>query len=86
MNRTGDAIEPGIERRDDLGRRIGFRQGREVAQIRIEQRGLYGLAEIAPQRCRQHPLRTALAEISIPTCRAFPPRKPRGAAAAKRRG
>ncbi len=65
MNRAGDAIEPGIERRDNLGRRIGFRQGREVAQIRIEQRGLYGLAEIAPQRCRQYPLRAALAEISI---------------------
>ncbi|MGY4354646.1 hypothetical protein ACVW0J_001139 [Bradyrhizobium sp. i1.7.7] len=44
---------------------VVFRQGREVAQIRIEQRGLNGLAEIAPQRRRQHPLRAALAEIGI---------------------
>ena len=38
---------------------------REAAQIGIEQRGLDGLADIAPQRRRQHPRRAAPAEIGF---------------------
>jgi hypothetical protein len=65
VNGTGNAVEPGIEHGDDCFRRMRLGQGREVPQVRVKQRSLDGLAEIAPQRRRQHPFRAALAEIGI---------------------
>ena len=65
VDRAGDAVEPGIERRDDRRRGIALGQRREAAQIGIEQRRLDGLADIAPQRTRQHPRRAAPAEIGL---------------------
>jgi len=65
VDRAGDAVEPGIESRNDRRRRIAFGERREAAQIGIEQRCLDGLADIAPQWTRQHPRRTAPAEIGL---------------------
>ena len=49
VDRAGDAVEPGVERRDDRRGRIALGQRGEAAQIGIEQRGLDGLADVAPQ-------------------------------------
>ena len=51
---------------------------REAAQIGIEQRGLDGLADIAPQRTRQHPRSAAPAEIGLERRRQRGARRERG--------
>src|SRR5208337_1234468 len=73
VDREGDAVEPGVEGRDDFRRRIALGKGSEAAQIGKQQRRLDGLADATPQRARQHPRRAALAEIG------FQNRRQRGA-------
>ena len=65
MNRAGDAIEPGIERRDHGRGRMVLGQLGEAAQIGKQQRRRNGLADIAPQGPRQHPRGAAPAEIGL---------------------
>ena len=65
MNRTGDAVEPGIERPDDGRRRIALRQRGEAAQIGKQQCRLDGLADIAPQGTCEHPRGAAPAKIGL---------------------
>jgi hypothetical protein len=65
VNRTGDAIEPGVESREHQGGRIAFGERGEPAQIGIEQRCLDGLADVASQRSSEHPRRAAAAEIGF---------------------
>ena len=63
--RAGDAVEPGVERRDDRRRGIALGQGGEAAQIGEQQRRLDGLADAAPQGAGEHPRRAAPAEIGL---------------------
>ena len=65
MDGAGDAIEPGIERLDDLLRRGRLRQFGEAAQVGVEQRRADGLAGLAPQPAGQHLRGAAPAEIRL---------------------
>ena len=62
---AGDAVEPGVERGDDLGGRTALGQRREAAQVGEQQRRLDRLANSAPQRTGQHARRAAPAKIGF---------------------
>ena len=76
--REGDAVEPGVEGRNDLRRRIALGKSREAAQIGEQQRGLDGLADPAAQWTGEHPRRAAPAEIGLKRRRQRRPRGQRG--------
>ncbi len=62
---AGDAVEPGVERRNDLGRRRAFRQAGEAAQVGEQERRLDRLADAAPERAGKHARGAAPAEIGL---------------------
>ena len=62
---AGDAVEPGVERRDDLVRRAGLRKGGEAAQVGEQERRLDGLADSAPERTSENARGAAPAEIGL---------------------
>ena len=62
---TGDAVEPGVEGRDDLGGRSALGQSREAAQIGEQKRRFDRLANSAPKRSGQHARRAAPAKIGL---------------------
>ena len=65
VNCAGDAVEPSVERRNDLRRRMALGERGEIAQVRIEECGGDGLAFISPQRRGEHARRAAPAEIGF---------------------
>ena len=62
---AGDAVEPGVEGRDDLGRRTALGQSGEAAQVGEQKRRFDRLANSAPKRAGQHLRRAASAEIGL---------------------
>jgi hypothetical protein len=65
VNGAGDAVEPGTERGDDGRRRFGLGQRGEAAQVRIQQDGANGFADLAPQRSCENARGAAPAEIGF---------------------